>query len=115
MSYETRKEIYQKIEDRRNKPLISYVTSVRPGLSGNMAGDAIEHIIEQIRLIPREQDEIDFLIISNGGDPITSLRIISLLRERFNHISAILPYVAIAQLQFYLLARTRLLCTRTPI
>jgi len=94
MSYETRKEIYQKIEDRRNKPLISYVTSVRPGLSGNMAGDAIEHIIEQIRLIPREQDEIDFLIISNGGDPITSLRIISLLRERFNHISAILPYVA---------------------
>lgn len=94
MSYDTRKELYRKIEEQRERPLICYVTSVRPGLSGNMAGDAIEHIIDQIRVIPKDQEAIDFLIISNGGDPITSLRTISLLRERFKHISAILPYVA---------------------
>lgn len=94
MSYETRKVLFQRIEEVRNHPLITYVTSIRSGLSGNMAGDAIEHIIDQIRLIPRDQEEIDFLIISNGGDPITSLRIISLLRERFKKISVIIPYVA---------------------
>ncbi len=94
MGYEARKALYQKIEETRNHPLITYVTSIRPGLSGNMAGDAIEHIIDQIRLIPKSQEEIDFLIISNGGDPITSLRIISLLRERFKKISVIIPYVA---------------------
>lgn len=34
------------------------------------------------------------MIISNGGDPITSLRIMSLLRERFEKITVLLPYVA---------------------
>ena len=34
------------------------------------------------------------MIISNGGDPITALRIISILRERFNKISVLLPCVA---------------------
>ncbi len=94
MGYEARKELYRRIEESRNHPLITYVTSIRPNLSGNMAGDAIAHIIDQIRLIPKEQDSIDFLIISNGGDPITSLRIISLLRERFKRISVFVPYVA---------------------
>jgi hypothetical protein len=74
MGYQTRKEIFVKIEEKRQKPLITYVTSIRPNLSGQMAGDSIEHIIEQIQLIPLEQEEIDFLLISNGGDPITALR-----------------------------------------
>lgn len=94
MGYQTRKEIFVKIEKNRQKPLITYVTSIRPNLSGQMAGDSIEHIIEQIQLIPIEQEEIDFLLISNGGDPITALRIISILRERFKKISVLLPNVA---------------------
>ena len=52
MSYETRKTLLQRIEEVRNHPLITYVTSIRPGLSGNMAGDSIEHIIDQVRLVP---------------------------------------------------------------
>ena len=89
-----RLEILEKIECHRKRPLISYVTSIRPNMSGNMAGDAISQIIQQIETIPLENEEIDFIIISNGGDPITSLRIISLLRERFKKISVLLPYVA---------------------
>jgi len=57
-----------------------------------MAGDSIDQIIAQIQKIPEDKKEIDFLIISNGGDPITALRIISILRERFNKISVLLPY-----------------------
>lgn len=94
MSYQTRKEIFAKIEKKRQRPLISYVTSIRPNLSGQMAGDSIEHIIEQVQCIPLEQQEIDFLLISNGGDPITALRIISILRERFLKVSVLLPNVA---------------------
>ena len=59
-----------------------------------MAGDAISQIIEQIAKVPKTETNIDFLIISNGGDPITALRIIGLLRERFEHISVLLPYVS---------------------
>jgi len=94
MSYKTRKDLFAEISEKRGKPLISYVTSIRPNMSCNMAGDAIIPIIEQIDLIPEDVKEIDFLIISNGGDPITSLRIMSLLRERFDKISVLLPYVA---------------------
>lgn len=94
MSYKDRKNMYSEITRLRNRPLICYVTSIRPNLSCNMAGDAIPSIIEQIESIPEEEKEIDFLIISNGGDPITSLRIISLLRERFDRIGVLLPYVA---------------------
>ena len=94
MSYLTRKALFEQFEAKRGRPLISYVTSIRPNLSGNMAGDSIQHIIEQIRKIPDDNKEIDFLIISNGGDPITALRIVSVLRERFEKISVVLPYVA---------------------
>lgn len=94
MSYATRKALFEQIENLRGRPLIAYVTSIRPNLSGQMAGDSIDHIIAQIQQISSDKREIDFLIISNGGDPITALRIISLLRERFDKISVLLPYVA---------------------
>lgn len=94
LSLETRKELYKQIEKIRNKNLITYVTSIRPGMSGQMAGDAVDIILKQLDVIPKECKEIDFLIISNGGDPITSLRIISLLRERFDKVTVLVPYVA---------------------
>lgn len=59
-----------------------------------MASDAISPIIEQLKKIPFETKEIDFIIVSNGGDPITSIRIMSLLRERFETINVLLPYSA---------------------
>jgi hypothetical protein len=59
-----------------------------------MASDSIDEIINQINLIPLESKDVDFLIVSNGGDPIVALRIITLLRERFTHISVLVPYVA---------------------
>ena len=93
MSYTTRKDLFEKIETHRSRPLIAYVTSIRPNFSGQMAGDSVDYIIKQIQSIPTTQRGIDFLIISNG-DPITALRIISLLRERFDKISVLLPYVA---------------------
>ena len=94
MGYAERKKLYKAIGDMRKAPLISYVTSIRPNLGGQMAGDAISAIINQINRIPPSYDAVDFLIISNGGDPITSLRIIGLLRERFKKITVLLPYVA---------------------
>lgn len=94
MAYKERSALYSEVAKLRNRPLITYVTSIRPNLSCNMAGDSIIPIIEQIELIPDDVKEIDFLIISNGGDPITALRIMSLLRERFDKIGVLLPYVA---------------------
>ena len=94
MGYRERVAIFKQIETLRKRPLISYITSIRPGLSSSMATDAITRIIEQVEKIPNSEESVDFLIISNGGDPIVSLRVISILRERFRHIAVLVPYVA---------------------
>ena len=94
MGYTERKRLFDKIVQKRQRPLLTYVTSIRPGMGSQMAGDSIRPIIDQLELIPKKEKCIDFLIISNGGDPITSLRIMGLLRERFEKVSVLLPYVA---------------------
>jgi hypothetical protein len=94
MSYLTRKELYKQIEEKRRKPIIAYVTSIRTGCSAQMAQDVIPEIIKQINKIDSNNKEVDLLILSNGGDPIVSWRIISLLREKFDKISVLIPYTA---------------------
>lgn len=94
MSYKERKKMYEDMEKERKRPLIVYATSIRPNLSSSMAGDSIPFIIEQVNAIDEKVKEIDFMIISNGGDPITALRINSILKERFDTINVLIPYVA---------------------
>jgi len=94
MSYKQRLELYKKIEDIRGRPLLVYITSLRPNASGQMAPDVIPEIIQQIVNIPESQKEIDLLVVSNGGDPIVAWRIVNLLRERFARYNVVLPYVA---------------------
>lgn len=94
MGYETRCELYKKLEEIRGCPLLAYATSIRPGENAAMAPDVIREFINQINKIPRETKSIDLLLVSNGGDPITSWRIVNILRSRFKKICVLVPYVA---------------------
>lgn len=44
--YQRRKELLEKIEEIRKRPLIAYITSIRPNMGAQMAGDAITSIIQ---------------------------------------------------------------------
>ena len=94
MSYEQRLWIYKKIQEKRNRPLISYCTSLRPNASGQIAVDVISEFAKQISEVQRDQKEVDILIISYGGDPTVAWRIVSMLRERFDKIGILIPYAA---------------------
>lgn len=95
MGYAERVELYRQIEEVRERPLIIYVTSSRSdGGGGRMGSDVIPMFCEQILRIPTSAHEVDVLIVSEGGDPIVSWRIISMLRERFDNIGVLLPYHA---------------------
>lgn len=94
MSSIERNAIFEKIKKIRNNPIIAYVTSVRNGQSWSIGNDAMTSIIAAIQSIPKEFRELDFIIISNGGDPIAAQRLISFLRERFDKITVMIPYVA---------------------
>lgn len=94
MNYATRKKLYLKISEMRGRPLISYVTSYRQNGSGNIASDIIPEIIKHINKVPLDQDNIDLLILSYGGDPTVSYRIVNILRERFKKFGVLLPFAA---------------------
>jgi hypothetical protein len=94
MPYPERKQLYTQIETLRERPLISFFTSLRPSASGSMATDSISEFIKQLNEIPKNETRIDLLIVSLGGDPMVSWRIISMLRERFKTIGVLLPFAA---------------------
>ncbi len=94
MNYETRKPLYAKIAENRERPLIAYVTSYRQNGGGNIASDIIPEMIKLINKIPSDKENIDLLIMSYGGDPTVSYRIVNILRERFKKFGVLLPFAA---------------------
>lgn len=94
MGYLDRCELYRQIEQVRGRPVISFVTSLRTNASGQIAADVIPEVVRQLSSVPDDAEEVDVLLVSNGGDPIVAWRIASLLRERFRRYNVLLPYSA---------------------
>ena len=94
MGLNERIELYRQIEAHRNRPLIVYVTSHRSGAQGSMAGDVIPEFIDQLQKLPEGTTQLDILIESSGGDALVPWRVISLIREKFKQVSALVPYSA---------------------
>lgn len=94
MALAERLALYRKVEARRKRPLIVYVTSSRVNASGDMSGDAVPEVLDQLQRLPAGTKELDLLIVSNGGDPTVAWRIVSLIRERATKFSALVPQAA---------------------
>ncbi|MBA3557150.1 MAG: hypothetical protein H0W30_00990 [Gemmatimonadaceae bacterium] len=58
-----------------------------------MAGDAVREFIDQIDAIA-ESSSVDVLIHSTGGDPLAAWKLMSLLRERFETVAVLVPFMA---------------------
>lgn len=59
-----------------------------------MAGDAVRGLIDQVDVIPTATKEIDVLLHSAGGDGLAAWKLMSLLRERFEKITVLVPFMA---------------------
>jgi len=94
MSLRERVQLYRQVEDHRKRPLITYITSPRVGAEGQMGADMIPELLDQLPLIPQDQKFIDLLVVSMGGDPTVAWRVMSLLRERFDKITLLVPQAA---------------------
>lgn len=95
VSQEQRVKVYQEIERHRQRPLIVYVTSKRPGAAASMATDALPSLIEQIDALPDGSRHLDLMVASYGGDPMVAWRIMSLLRQRdVDHVAVLIPQSA---------------------
>lgn len=88
-----RRARYQAIEAYRRRPLIVYATSTRHGVAAQMASDAVRVFIDQIDAIP-EATSVDVLVHSTGGDALTAWKLMSVLRERFDEVYVLVPFMA---------------------
>jgi hypothetical protein len=97
MGFADRKKLYEELETYRKHPVISYVTSTRQNAGGSIATDAVRQFVKQLELFKKKPQEIDLLINSNGGDGLTSWRLITLLREylgKEGKITCLVPFHA---------------------
>jgi len=94
MPYENRAILYSKIEAARNRPLMTYVTSVRPGAEAQIGADVIPAFTRQLLCMPDDAKEVDLLVVSHGGDPTVAWRVVTFLRDRFDKVSVLLPFSA---------------------
>ena len=58
-----------------------------------MRGDAVREFIDQIDSIT-ESSEVDVMIHSTGGDALAAWKLMSILRERFDKVCVLVPYMA---------------------
>lgn len=94
MGLQARLQLYKKVEARRKRPLIVYVTSGRANANGQIAADSVPELLDQLQHLPKATKELDLLIVSDGGDPTVAWRIVSLIRERVARFSALVPQAA---------------------
>ncbi|MGB3070406.1 MAG: hypothetical protein WBC18_17760 [Ottowia sp.] len=94
MGVHERHSLFIQLEKVRQRPLISYITSTRNGAAGAIASDVVGEIVAQLDQLPTSTKELDLLIVSNGGDPTVAWRIVSLIRERVQKFSVLVPQAA---------------------
>lgn len=97
MGLSERKKVYAEIERHRERPLIVYVTSGRPGANGLMAQDAVREFSDQLRALPPDTKRLDVLINSFGGDGLASWRLVTMIREHLGkkgRLTALVPFYA---------------------
>ena len=95
--WEARKECYLKIEAKRNRPLLVYVSKfwdVPSGISNNIDLADIELFVDLVNSVPKDHTEADILIHSPGGRPDAAERIVAILRNRFKTVNFLVPHSA---------------------
>ena len=104
-----RAQAYTAIEEHRSRPLIVYATSTRAGVGAQMAGDAVRELVDQIDAIDADKREIDILVHSTGGDPLAAWKLMSLVRERFDDVAVLVPYMAFSAATLFALGANKII------
>lgn len=89
-----RVELYRRIEALRGRPLVFFATSARANAGGQISGDCVAELMDQLNALPAGTTQLDLMIVSNGGDPTAAWRIVSLIRERVSEFAVLVPQAA---------------------
>jgi len=86
-------DLTKKLEDERNSRVISYATSDRPPFTTKIAGDVVPLLGNLLDGIGKVK-KISLLLYTSGGDMLTPIRIVKLIRNNCNSFEVLVPYKA---------------------
>ena len=93
MPLENRIELLKQLEEKRSSKIITYITGDRPPFTMQITNDAIVIFRKHLDSIGK-QDKIGLFLYSRGGDMMTPLRLVRLIREYCNFFEVLIPYRA---------------------
>lgn len=85
--------LIKKIEKERNSKVITYVTGDRQPFVTKVADDIIPIFAKHLEKIGK-QNKISLFLYTRGGDMITPIRLIKLIRSYANEVEMLIPYRA---------------------
>ncbi len=95
MSFDTRRDLIEKLEKLRDSKIICYLTSTRPNANGTISDDAVREFIDHLATFPdKKVKKLDIFLASNGGDSIVPWRLIPILREHADELNVLIPFKA---------------------
>lgn len=97
MARSDRVKIIKELSEARGKTnVITYVTSIRPGINIQMAGDQVRYLYNVISglNVSKKECKVDLFVCSNGGDVVVPWRVINLIREFSSELTILVPHRA---------------------
>jgi len=86
-------DLIKKLETERNSRVIAYVTSDRAPFATKIAGDVVPLLGNLLDGIGRVK-KISLLLYTSGGDMLTPIRIVKLIRNHCDKFEVLVPYKA---------------------
>lgn len=106
------------IESIRGKKLICYCANVvNPRIQSSTSIDYDDDLpfSELVNTLQTSDDDIDVIIITNGGNAQQVDKFVSKLRHRFGHVSFILPSVAMSAGTIFIMSGNEIIMTENSV
>lgn len=104
------------ISDIRNRPNLCYIANVLNPIVSNATSISIDNsddtpFLEMLKCIPPDVSDIDIILVTPGGSADTVDYLVKKLRDRFDHVSFILPYMAMSAGTIFCMSGDELIMT----
>lgn len=109
---EARGKLLSALQDKQGSRVITYVTSDRQGVETQIGSDAIP-IFQKILNLIGDQKRIDLVLYSRGGNTVTALELVSLIREYCEEFNVIIPFRAHSSATLIALGADKIFMSKT--
>lgn len=89
-----RLELIEKIQEKRDSKVITYIVGDRPNLTFQIGSDTPRLFYDHLDALGQKIPRLDLFLYSTGGDTSVPWRIITLFREFAEEVNVLVPYRA---------------------